>query len=160
MTCQAFSARLNDRRRRGTPLFQNRGHVCTGIDFRATMLRTGARVPAFRVTWPTVIPAEEAAPEAGEDAGEEGEAAADFAAAFGDHGSEEIAMLCKTQLGWNTSYRSSQPERKSFSSWRRRWTRQRLRYSGTPLLAPRVRRSQLEQLELQKSWQQRRRVSR
>ena len=151
-TSLAFSLRLNDQRRRTRPMFQNTAGILTGCDFKSEMMKTGQRVPASRVCWPTVVAALEQAP-AADDAAEVDEVQAEFAQSFQDGGcSEMISMGMQEVLGWQSSYRRSAPEKKCFSAWRRRWSRQRLRWLHFPLHAPRTRRPAAEQLSRQEEW--------
>ena len=147
-------------RSRGKSLFENRFKAMTSVDFKSLMLADGRRAPLDRVCLPTRVAAEEAPePEAAAE-GADPEASADFAAAFGSNGSDEILMASKLCLGWQCSYRSVAPERRSFDAWRSRWSKARARYSNVPLLPPRIRRAQSEQLALQDVWRKRRHVSR
>ena len=123
------------------------------------MLNDGRRAPASRQCTPTIIPACEA-PEAEVGAGEVAglEASEDFQYAFGENGSAEILMAEKMCLGWMCSYRTQQPEQRSFSAWRARWGKARARWSDVPLKEGRIRRAPLEQLALQEEWRSRRKA--
>ena len=123
------------------------------------MLNIPQRIPAARVCMPIRVAAVDAAEEP--DPEEEGaELQAEFIHAFGEAGSGEIGMGSTKTMGWLTSYRRSQPELRSFSAWRQRWTRARKKWAEFPLQAPRIKRPQQDQLQLQKDWAKRRRVSR
>ena len=113
----------------GRPLWVNSKGVATGLDFKASMLRNGQRVPADRVCHPLIAPAIESPSEA-ESQVEIEAMVADFTSAFNEAGSDEIAIAAKEILGWSCSYRSSQPEKRNFSSWRKRWSKARARLSS------------------------------
>ena len=158
-TCQAWTLRLNDQRRRPTPLYTNKFGVATGLNFGASMLRDGRRVDKERQCWPTLVPACDAAAIEGEEKADMDAMAEDFISAFNELGSDEIGICQKQVLGWMCSYRSAQPEKRSFASWRARWTRARKVWAGTQLQQARHRRPQAEQLAVQQRWKQRRRIS-
>ena len=158
-TCQAWSMKLNDNRRRKKPLFLNKDGFATALNFSASMLRNGARVPADRVTLPKVAPATEL-PEPGADAAELDAMAADFLERFEEVGSGEININSREAFGWACSYRSAAPEKQLCSTWRKRWSKARKAWASTPLQAPRHRRPQAEQLVIQKGWAKRRRMVR
>ena len=130
------------------------------LNFSASMLRDGRRVPQERMTNPWIIPATEAKPAEGDEQAELDAMAADFIQAFGQLGSDEIGIQDRQVLGWSCSYRKEQPEKRAFAHWRRRWSKARLRWSGIALQAPRHRRPQEEQLRLQETWAKRRRIGR
>ena len=127
MACQSWSCRLNDKRRRGNPMFLDAANVFTALNFRAAMLRDGTHVPAERSCLPrkadaaVALAAEEA--EEGEDAMPVGELAAEFHDIHGEQGNGLIAMGTLVHNEWQCSYRTTMPEKKLFSSWRDRWTR-------------------------------------
>ena len=157
-TCQAWSVRLNDKRRRPAPLWTNADGVCTGLHFSATMLRDGRRAPKERTVLPVVVPMAEAPPPEEVEAVDIEALQSDFVTAFNELGSDEIGIGMKFVLGWACSYRSAQPEKRSFQAWRARWAKARKSWQGIPLQAPRHRRPQEEQLAQQKLWRQRRPV--
>ena len=128
--CQSWSCRLNDIRRRKNPLYENAEGQLPALDFKAAMLRDGTRVPADRSCHPVVIrPGEvDAAGADGEDgeaAGEVAELGDEFGHVFGEEGNGEISMGTTLHLGWQCSYRSSEPEKKCFSVWRKRFSKAR-----------------------------------
>ena len=131
----------------------------TAVVFKCQMPKDGRRTAAHRVCLPSIVPVIETA-DADGDLALGAEASADFAAAFGCNGSDEILMASKMCLGWMCSYRTAQPEKRKFSDWRARWTKARLRYADVPLLQPRLRRSQEEQKKLQDEWRKRRHINR
>ena len=69
-------------------------------------------------------------------------------------------MASTLQNGWQCSYRRLEPEKKSFSVWRVRWSRMRQRWenSRVKLQVAQERRPIDQQLELQKTWANNRRV--
>ena len=158
-TCQAFSLRLNDVRRRGNPLYQSPATVFTAVSFQSTMLKDGRKVPSDMQILPVRADKIEEPADEEADQDEQAEMASDFVTAFGEVGSECLLMASKMTMGWATSYRKAEPEKKGFSLWRKRYSRARLRWSGYPLLPARLRRPQAEQLQLQEEWAKRRRIS-
>lgn len=166
MVSQAWSCKLNDKRRRGNPLYK---HAATSemkaLDFKAQMLMDGSRCPAERVCHPIAVPIDTSVLESEEKADEDGDGedvAAEFAEVFQDPGAAgEIAIGVTEHLGWKCSYRSQTPELKSFRSWRKRWASARAKWqsTGVRLLAPQIRRSKEQQLSIQQAWRMRRRHS-
>ena len=65
---------------------------------------------------------------------------------------EEALMDQKELNGWMISYRTSAPEKRPFSHWRKRFTKHRMRYSSVGLQPARSRRPMAEQQEMQKRW--------
>ena len=160
-TCHNYQMRLKDIRRRYRPVWKNEAGVLTALDFKSAMLKDGSRCPAARCTLPRCVEptAEEADPEGEEvDAAEAAAEAADFAAAFNEAGSGEIAMASQSVLGWMCSYRAKAPEKQSFANWRKRWTKARERHLDVKLHAPRIRPAVEEALRTQLAWRERRKV--
>ena len=117
---------------------------------------------------PTFLPEDEADPadKDGHDGPadvdrERAEIGADFEAAFGpvhhDEHEQVIAMSSKLHLGWQTSYRNEQPEKKAFKSWRLRFSKMRARHEDIALQAPRWKKPKDEQAAVQQRWLKRKR---
>ena len=154
--------KLNDVRRRKHPMYaQPATQALTALDFRASMLKDGSRVPAGRCCHAVLCDVEIAEPEADVEEAEADEDQ-DLQAEAGEvvGGSEEgvIAVSCTVHKGWKCSYRSQLPEQKCFSALRKRWQRSRLRWDkyGVNLLAPAVKRTEAAQLQMHEGWRKRR----
>ena len=164
--CQSWSCKLNDVRRRATPLYENERKVLTALDFKASMLRDGSRVPSDRCCHPELLPAVVDGAEAAAVDGEADEAedvaqlGAEFEGVFGQEGDAEIALGKTLHLGWQCSYRASEPEKKQFSAWRKRFSKMRKKWegSGLRLTKPRSKRPISEQLAIQQGWKQNRKA--
>ena len=158
-TSQCFMTHIHDIRRRPRPTFMDARHQLTAVRFSSCMLPGQKKIPADRCCLPVVVPVKMEAVDDDDDkeavlAGkEEAERAL---GAISAAGSEEIGISAKEVAGWATSYRASQPEKRTFKDWRRRWTRARARWTGIALQSVRVRRPQHEQLVKQKEWRARR----
>ena len=128
------------------------------------MLKDGKKIPAERQCLPqlqdiVVAPADAAeVEEEAEDQDLNAEAAEVLGVEF--DGSGFISMGSTMHLGWRCSYRQTEPELKTFASWRARWSKARKRWAGVQLLPPKVRRSVADQLALQSKWRVRRRMAR
>lgn len=158
--CQCFAACISDVRRVPRPTFQDSGGKLTAVKFKSSMLPRNERVTAERQCQPVavkiVVEVDEEAALGPEDAAAAAAEDAVALVAFADQGSEAIGLSSRQTLGWMTSYRSNEPEKRSFASWRSRWSKARARFSDLPLEAARLRRSQEAQLEIQEEWRQRR----
>ena len=164
--CQAWQGKLNDIRRKPMVLYTSPKKVVTAVTFKALMLRDGSRCPADRTILPQLRDlslTDDAEKEDGEaadgEAAEAAEMAADFLTAWGEEGSGLIQMAEKQVLGWATSYRTSCPELRAFSTWRTRWSkaRQRFHAAGMVLKPGQTRRPVAEAATMQEKWRQNRR---
>lgn len=160
---QAWQCRLNDIRRRKNPRYVNAKGLFSALDFKASMLRDGSRIPAERCCLPELqldaVP-EGAGADAEADADELAEAGVEFEGVFGDGEAGPLAIASTTHLKWQTSYRSQEPEKKDSSMWRKRFTRMRAKWasSGLKLAAPQSRRPIGQQLALQQAWRLRKQI--
>ena len=75
---------------------------------------------------------------------------------FGVDPNGTIKLGSTKRLGWNISYRSSQPESRPFSEVTQRWSRQRMRWAGYPLKAATEKASIEAQIQKQKEYSKRR----
>ena len=62
-----------------------------------------------------------------------------------------IKLTQKEHEGWPCSYRSTEPETRTFRSWRKRWAKQRAQWSGIPLGSARVQKTFEEKLKAAKA---------
>ena len=161
--CQAWSFRMNDKRRRAN-LMDSAGLKYSYIDFRAAMLRDGSRVPASRCALPEVAPLDDdgGEGEAEDENDRDGEVEDEFEEIFGAErsGNKNIGMLDRVYRGWQVSYRSAEPEKKDSKYWTKKLTKLRECYaaSGCMLRPPRTKRPVEEQLVKQLEWKERKRV--
>ena len=157
MVSQCYSAKLNDVRRRGNPLFVDRYSNYTALNFRCPLLPDGSKVPHDLVCVPKDRPIPVDDPEA-----EEGEPAVDAPEEAGAPdivGDDGVPVRAREVNGWMCSYRSNEPEAKEFKAWRARFTKVRSKFArwSKKLALTRTRRPQAEQLALQATWASRKR---
>jgi hypothetical protein len=150
MTSQAWSMRLNDKRRRANFMGNGvRKNMFTAIDFKCHMIH-GQPASAEMTCWPVldVEPAPAAALFEGaeEPDGAEGDElrAADADLAEGNAGiAYNIRM---TPSGWRTSFRKTQPEKRDVSEWYPSLARQKAAFNGIALQAPKRQKTDAEKL--------------
>ena len=154
---QSWSCRLNDLRRKHNPTFMDGFRTLTALRFSANMIRTTFRCPADRSCLPRVRPEPVEDPPDAED-----EIAAEIEVdpgLGGDAGNALIAMATTSRKGWTISYRKAEPEKRSFQSWRVRWSKARARFAhhAIALQPPKARPSIADQTRKQADWKLRRR---
>ena len=152
-----WQARLHDIRRRKNVCYLDKDRKVTAVNFSAAMLPSIDKIPMNLSCQPIALEVKAEAEPEGEEAAAAAKAGAEFLARFDDVGSEEIGMASKEMCGWAVSYRSSEPENRLFSSWRKRWSKHRATWASYPLQPGSFRTPQAAQLKKQMAWRQNRR---
>lgn len=113
-------------------MYQDFSRTWTAMTFKAAMLSDQRHVPSERTCLPQqaeveVVEEEEEGPEAlGVEAAE---ASAEVHAVFGAHAENgEMTLGVKELRGWPISYRQSQPEKRTFAEWRKRFSSHRKKW--------------------------------